>query len=428
MRPTGPPRVPAALATVLAATALLAGCSSAGPAHGPVSAATSPVASSSPPPTPTPSPTVSASQSGLGGPGAPAAEVYRHARAGMLTTTTRAAAPLVYVPNTLSNTVDVIDPSTYKVVRSFPAPAVPQHVVPSWDLKVLWVNGNEGNALTPIDPRTGRPGRSVAVDDPYNLYFSPDGKYALVMAEARKRIDVRDARTMKLRRSLPVPCEGVNHADYTADLSTMLVSCEYSGKLLVVPADASKVAKVLDLNGIRTPGATDPAKAKRGGGPAVHLSHRANSMPQDVRLAPDGRTFLVADMLRNGLWLVDASTFEVLRFLPTGKGTHGVYPSRDASSLYVSNRDEGSVSVVDAATLRVRTTWRIPGGGSPDMGGVTLDGSRLWLSGRSHGEVYVLDTSNGRLLKRLKVGNGPHGLCVWPQPGRFSLGHTGNMR
>ncbi len=426
MRPTGPPRVPAALAAALVATTLLAGCSSPGPAPGPVSAASSPAASSSP--SPTPSPTVSSSPSGSGGPGGPAAEVYQYARAGMLTATARAAAPLVYVPNTLSNTVDVIDPSTYKVVRSFPVPKVPQHVVPSWDLKTLWVNGNEGNALTPIDPRTGRPGRSVAVDDPYNLYFSPDGKYALVMAEARKRIDVRDARTMKLRRSLPVPCEGVNHADYTADLSTMLVSCEYSGKLLVVPADASKVTKVLDLNAIRTPGATDPAKAKRGGGPAVHLSHRANSMPQDVRLAPDGRTFAVADMLRNGLWLVDASTFEVVRFLPTGKGTHGVYPSRDASSLYVSNRDEGSVSVVDAATLRVRATWRIPGGGSPDMGGVTLDGSRLWLSGRSHGEVYVFDTSNGRLLKRLKVGEGPHGLCVWPQPGRFSLGHTGNMR
>ena len=76
----------------------------------------------------------------------------------------------------------------------------------------------------------------------------------------------------------------------------------------------------------------------------------------------------------------------------------------------------------------MRTTWKIPGGGSPDMGGVTLDGSRLWLSGRSDGQVYVLDTGTGRLLHRIKVGEGPHGLCVWPQPGRFSLGHTGNMR
>ena len=105
-------------------------------------------------------------------------------------------------------------------------------------------------------------------------------------------------------------------------------------------------------------------------------------MPQDVRLAPDGRTFLVADMLRNGVWMVDSATFRVRSFLRTGKGAHGIYPSRDASEIFVSNRDEGSISVLDAATLTVKTTWRLPGGGSPDMGGVTADGSQLWLSGR----------------------------------------------
>ena len=133
-------------------------------------------------------------------------------------------------------------------------------------------------------------------------------------------------------------------------------------------------------------------------------------------------------MLRNGLWLVDAATFKVRGFLPTGKGAHGVYPSRDGSVLYVSNRDEGSISVVDATSLKVRTLWRLPGGGSPDMGGVTADGSQLWLSGRSNSVVYVIDTATGKLLKKIPVGLRPHGLCVWPQPGRFSLGHTGNTR
>jgi YVTN family beta-propeller protein len=307
-------------------------------------------------------------------------------------------------------------------------PAQPQHVVPSWDLRTLWVNDNRGNMLTSIDPRTGRPGRSVRVDDPYNLYFSPDGKHAIVMAEARERIDFRDPHTMKLQHSLTVPCRGVNHADFTADLSTFLVSCEYSGTLLVVPASGARVASVIDLNAIRTSGATDPMAAMHGGGPAMYLDPHASAMPQDVRLSPDGRTFVVADMLRNGLWLVDASTFSVRSFLPTGKGAHGVYPSRDASVLYVSNRDEGTISVVDAGTLTVEALWRIPGGGSPDMGGVTADGSQLWLSGRSNGVVYVLATATGKLLKKIRVGVQPHGLCVWPQPGRFSLGHTGNMR
>jgi len=96
--------------------------------------------------------------------------------------------------------------------------------------------------------------------------------------------------------------------------------------------------------------------------------------------------------------------------------------------MYVSNRGEGSISVVDVATRAVRTRWEIPGGGSPDMGGVSADGMVLWMSGRYHSEVYAFDTSDGHLLARIGGRRGPHGLCVYPQPGRYSLGHTGNMR
>jgi YVTN family beta-propeller protein len=405
----------ALLATLLGATSLAA-CSG-GSGSGTASSASRPSAS--------PSATAGASSPAEA---ASLTTIYGHARAGMLNAVTRRAKPLVYVPNLGSNSVDVINPRTYKVVSTFAVPAQPQHVVPSWDMKTLWVNDNKGNMLTPINPTTGRPGRSVPVDDPYNLYFSPDGKHAIVMAEARERIDFRDPHTMKLQRSLHVPCRGVNHADFTADLRTFLVSCEYSGQLLVVPADGARVFGVIDLNKINTQGGTDAMSAMHGGGPAEYIEPGTTAMPQDVRLAPDGKTFVVADMLRNGVWLVDASTFKVRRFLPTGKGAHGVYPSRDASVLYVSNRDEGTISVVDAATLTVRTKWVIPGGGSPDMGGVTADGKQLWLSGRSNEVVYVFDTSNGKLIKKIAVGLQPHGLCVWPQPGRFSLGHTGNTR
>jgi YVTN family beta-propeller protein len=369
--------------------------------------------------------------SGTGAAGSAASgstNVYADAGAGMLAQATRADRPLVYVPNTLAGTVSVIDPRTYRVVSTFRVGKVPQHVVPSWDLKTLWVNDNSSDDLVPIDPRTGRPGPKVAVPDPYNLYFTPDGRHAMVMAERLGRIDFRDPHTMQLQHSLPVPCHGVNHADVTADGSTFVVSCEFSGKLLVIPADGSRVAKVIDLNAIRTPGATSPMAAMGAGGPASSLDPGASSMPQDVRLVPDGMTFLAADMMRNGVWLIDAATMSVRGFLPTGRGAHGIYPSRDATSMYVSNRDEGTISVVDAATLKVRALWRIPGGGSPDMGGVTADGSQLWLSGRSNAVVYVFDTATGQVIHRIPVGAGPHGLCVWPQPGRYSLGHTGNLR
>ena len=151
-------------------------------------------------------------------------------------------------------------------------------------------------------------------------------------------------------------------------------------------------------------------------------------MPQDVKLSPDGRVFYVADMASNGVWLVDADRFRRIGFVPTGRGAHGLYASRDSTRLYVSNRGEGSVSVISFRTRRQVQKWRLPGGGSPDMGGVSADGRVLWLSGRYNGEVYAISTRTGRLIKRMKVGAGPHGLCVFPQPGRYSLGHTGVFR
>jgi YVTN family beta-propeller protein len=346
----------------------------------------------------------------------------------MLSQTARVARSLVYVPNSLANTLQVIDPKTFRVIGTYPTGREPQHVVPSWDMKTLWVNDDIGNDMVPIDPRTGRPGKRVQVQDPYNLYFAPDGSRAMAMAERLRRIDVLNPRTMALERSLPVPCRGVNHADYSADLSFFLASCEFSGKLLVIDRQATKVVAVINLNVAKTPGATSPDAAMAMGGPRSNLEPGASAMPQDVRLTPDGTRFLVADMLRNGVWVINAKSPRVERFIRTGLGAHGIYPDREGRRMFVSNRDAGSVSVLDASSLAITATWKIPGGGSPDMGGVTSDGSQLWLSGRYNAEVYVLSTANGALIRRIRVNAGPHGLLVWPQPGSFSLGHTGNTR
>jgi DNA-binding beta-propeller fold protein YncE len=253
-------------------------------------------------------------------------------------------------------------------------------------------------------PDPDRPGHRPAGPpaDPYNLYFTPDGSRAIVVAERLRRLDFRDPHTMRLRHALAVPCRGVDHLDFTADGRFLLASCEFSGQLLWVDVRRERVAGVVRLE----PG----------------------SMPQDVKLALDGRLFYVADMRLGGVQLVAAARPRLVGFLATGVGAHGLYVSRDSRSLYVSNRGEGSVSVVSFATRRVVATWRLPGGGSPDMGGVSADGRVLWLAGRYDAEVYAIDTRSGALLARIRVGQGPHGLCVYPQPGRHSLGHTGVFR
>jgi DNA-binding beta-propeller fold protein YncE len=277
-------------------------------------------------------------------------------------------------------------------------------VTPSWDLRTLYVLNDTGNSLTTINPATGKPGRTIPVADPYNMYFTPNGRYAIVVAERLRRLDFRNAHTFELHHSLSVPCSGVDHMDFSADGSYAIASCEFSGQLVKIDIARERVTGVLDL------------------------PDGSSGMPQDVKLSPDGRTFYVADMMAGGLWKVHGDPLEVAGFLPTGRGVHGLYPSRDARLLYATNRGEGTISVVDFATGRVVRKWAIPGGGSPDMGGVSADGRVLWLSGRYNGVVYAISTRSGKLLARIPVGDGPHGLCVWPQPGRYSLGHTGILR
>jgi YVTN family beta-propeller protein len=328
--------------------------------------------------------------------------LYYYDGANMLSPAVAGEPARIYVPNTNSNSVSVIDPATYKVIQTIRVGMLPQHVTPSWDLKTLWVENDNGNSLTPIDPRTGAAGAAVPVEDPYNLYFTPDGTRAVVMAEALRRMDFRDAKTMALEKSLPVPCNGLNHLDFSPDGRTAVASCEFDGQLLLIDMVNETVLQSINVGG----------------------------MPQDVKLSPDATVYYVADMKLNGVHVIDAATFRQLAFVKTGKGAHGLYPSRDATKLYVSNREEGSVSVIDFATRQVVAKWVFDGGhGSPDMGGVSADGKVLWLSGRYDNEMYAISTETGQLIvPPIKVGRGPHGACVWPQPGRYSMGHTGIFR
>jgi YVTN family beta-propeller protein len=329
-------------------------------------------------------------------------DVYAADRPGRLAAAVKRFPSRVYVPNSESDTVSVINPRTYKVIDEFPVGINPQHVVPSYDLETLWVNNDQGNSLTRIDPRTGKPGDTIPVRDPYNLYFTPDGRYAIVVSERLERLDFRDAQTMRLEHSLALPCLGPNHIDFTADGRYLLTSCEFDGSVVRVDVERQRVVGEITLD--------------RGG------------MPQDVKLSPDGRVFYVADLSRDGVWIVDADRLRKLDFIPTGAGAHGLYVSRDSRELFVSNRGEGSVSVISFRTRKETRKWRIPGGGSPDMGGISTDGKVLWLAGRYHSVVYAISTRTGKLIRRIPVGSGPHGLCVYPQPGRYSLGHTGVFR
>jgi YVTN family beta-propeller protein len=331
----------------------------------------------------------------------PAFNVYANTMSGVVPCPLCQIPQRVYVPNSGAGTVDVIDPTTYKVIDHFAVGQIPHHIAPAWDMSELFVDNEGSSSLTVLDPRTGRPKGIVNIPFPYNLYFTPDGTKAIDVVERLQRIEFRDWRHgWKLLKSVGIPWPGADHLDFSADGSYLMISTEYSG--VVAKVDVNKMA----LTGYVTVG----------------------GLPIDVRLSPDGTLFYVTNQGRMGVSVIDPVAMKEIQFIPTGRGAHGLYVSRDTKSLYVSNRLEGSISVIDFATRRVTAKWWIPGGGSPDMLQLNPDGSRLWASGRYNSTVYVFDTTTGQVIAKIPVGVQDHGLTYFPNVGLHSLGHNGVYR
>jgi len=328
----------------------------------------------------------------------PKVNVYAATESGTVNPAVADIPARVYVPNSGTGTLDVIDPATYRVIAHYRVGAIPHHVAPAWDLSRLYVDDEGSGMLSVIDPRSGTLAGRLAVPDPYNLYFTPDGTKAIVVAEVLRRLDFRDPHTFKLIRSVPIPWRGVDHLDFSADGNYLMASTEFAGVVVKVDTVAMQIVGFVQVGGL----------------------------PVDVRLSPDGSVFYVANQGRGGVSVVDPVAMKEIAFIKTGRGAHGLAVSRDTASLYVTNRMAGTISVIDFGSRSVVATWRI--GGSPDMVQLSPDGSQLWTTGRYNGVVYVIDTSSGKLLHTIRVGGQPHGLTYFPNAGRFSLGHNGVYR
>ncbi|HYM53652.1 MAG TPA: beta-propeller fold lactonase family protein [Candidatus Dormibacteraeota bacterium] len=388
---------------LLMAGALLAACSTAVPSATPSgsdggvaaaspSASLEPTSTASPSPVPTPTPT-------------PPGGVYSGTVPGVLDPSVANLPARVYVPNETTNDVAVIDPETLTVIGRFPAGLAPEHITPDWDLQTLYVSNMNGASLTVIDPRTERPVETKQVPFPYNLFFTPDGSKAIVVADylgidmvADNGLYFYDRETWQLLKFVQVPWPGVNHLDFSPDGSFLIVTCESAGVVVKIDVEKMEILGTVELGG----------------------------SPLDVRLAPAGDVFFVANQGTHGVDVVDAVAMERVGFIPTGNGAHAFAFSRDVTRLFVTNRHNGTISVISVASRQVIDTWEV--GGSPDMATVSPDGSQLWISNRFHGTVTVLNPETGEVIKVIETGGNPHGLTFWPQPGSISLGHNGNMR
>ena len=290
------------------------------------------------------------------------------------------ASGLAYVVNSGAASVSLIDMSSQKELRRIPMLREPHHLVLSPDGRSLLVGDTVGNEMFFFNPATAALQKRMPVADPYQLAFSPNGKFLVVNGLARNQIDVYDGASMQLLKRFPI-ASMPSHLDYAPDSSRVFVSLQGTDSLVAI--DLNKLSVLWT--------------AKIGSTPAGVMWH-------------DGKV-LVADMGTDYVAIVDPADGRVVGRIVTGKGAHNLFLSPDHKIIWVNNRVGGTTTSVDAATLAVIRTYRIPGG--PDDIAFAPDG-RLWITRRWAEKVAVLDPKTGD-YQTIDVGRSPHGILLYPQ-------------
>jgi YVTN family beta-propeller protein len=283
--------------------------------------------------------------------------------------------------NSDDDSLSVIDTATYKETARTHIGRAPHHLMVTPDGRTLIIALAEGNELTLINRATGIVEKHIEASDPYQIGFSPDGKWFVANSLRLDRIDIYDAKDYRLVHRLPAPTMP-SHIGFSPDSGVVYVTLQGTGNLTSIDLASGKTLWTAPVG----------------------------RQPAGVLVRPSG-TILVAVMGTDHFVEVDPQNGKVLRAVRTAAGTHNFLLSPDGKTLYVSNRVAGSISVLDPQTLAITATLNAPGG--PDDMAISLDGKELWATGRWRASVDVIDRATGALKTTIPVGRSPHGIFLY---------------
>lgn len=289
------------------------------------------------------------------------------------------ASGLAYVMNSGAASISVIDMGKRTEVRRIPVLREPHHVVASPDGKEILVGDSAGNELFAIDPMKGTLNRRIPVANPYHLGFSPNNKFLVVNGLARNQVDVYDATRMQLLKRFPLKSMP-SHLVYTPDSKKVFITLQGTDQLAAIDLEKLELLWVKPV----------------GKAPAGVIWNNGK--------------LLVANMGGDDMAVVNSTDGSVEKRLKIGRGTHQVFASPDGKIIYVNSRLDGAVTALDAKTLSVIRTYKVPGG--PDCLEVAPDG-KIWITRRWAEKVAVLDPVTGT-YETVDVGRSPHGIFLAP--------------
>ena len=294
---------------------------------------------------------------------------------------TQAHAGLAIALNSADGTLSLIDTETYQVIGKAIACKEPHHLMPTLDDQSLIVACSASNQLVFFDPRTGQEQKRIRnISDPYQLAYSPDGKWFVATSLRLDRVDIYDSKDFTLKARLPAP-RTPSHVAFDAQSEFAFVTLQDSNEVMAINLNTLKKAWVMPV------------------GPT----------PAGIVMSPDNRTLLVGIMGEGYVEAIDWRTQKTVKKIPTDTAAHNLQPKGDGRHFYVSNRSiKGSISLLDAQTLTVVGKYDVPGG--PDDMEVRADGKELWTTARFARKVQVIDLTTGQLKHSIPVGSSPHGV------------------
>ncbi|HJQ59884.1 MAG TPA: cytochrome D1 domain-containing protein [Vineibacter sp.] len=290
---------------------------------------------------------------------------------------------LVVVLNSDEASLSVVDRRTGKEFDRRPIGREPHHLMLTPDGKELVVGSTVTNELTFLDPVSGELRRRIRdILDPYQLGFSPDGKWFVTAAYRMNHVDIYDAADYRLIKRLPLATLP-SHMAFTADSAMVLVTMQGSNQVTAIALAKQEVAWTIDVG----------------------------EAPAGIYVTPDQRRAIVGLTGEDAVAVIDLSSRRVAKWVVTGRGAHNIFRMPDdPAKVLVTNRVDGSISILDTTKLEVLETFRAPGG--PDCLDFTPDGKQVWVTQRWRRKVMAIDLATKQILNIVNVGRSPHGVYI----------------
>jgi YVTN family beta-propeller protein len=298
-----------------------------------------------------------------------------------------ARADQVIVLNSEEASYSLVSRGLRTEVARLPLGREPHHLIPTPDGKEVLVASTVTNELVALDTRTGQRTRVVRnIIDPYQLGFSPDGKWFVTAAYRLDHIDIyRYDGDFRLASRIFI--DGLpSHLDFDKVSQTVFVTLQQSARVVAI-----------DL----------PTQL-------IKWNAEVGKAPAGVVMLPDNKRLMVALTGEDSVVTLDPLNGSVIGRLRTGKGAHNFWPWGDGRHWFLSNRVEGTVSLIDTQTMTVVSSLRVPGG--PDCMDITPDGRELWVTQRFLRRIAIVDLATMKVIGSIPVGKSPHGVFILKAP------------